>query len=439
MKKHFVLTGGIALSVALAVSGCGNDSNQTSGTGDARQQDSAKKEETYAPVTLKVFQNGAEITDEDFKLLFADPIKKKYPHITLEFTRPSNGVTLASLVAAREVPDLLLTPNSGIMALKQLDLLTDITPHVKSQNLNLARFNQVAIDAVKSDKGELYGIPYAMQFNALYYNKDIFDRFGKSYPKDGMTWDDAFELAKQLTQLDGGIQYRGLDPASSYVMSFPYSLAYVDGKTDKASINTEGWKKVFDLAKTILTIPGNAQPNAEPSAAASGNLFIKEKNVAMLASTNLIAQIGSAAETVNWDIAQYPSYKDKPNVSGKLDSHNLVVSKTTKHPEDALRVIETVTSDGTQLLSARKTARMSPLVSEEPKKQFGAEVPYLNGKNVAALFKGTVAPAPVYSIYENDGKKIGQQAFRDYLAGKFDLNTALRQAEEEINRVVSTK
>lgn len=436
MKKHFVLTSGIALSVALAISGCGNDSNQTND--DGRQQASTKKE-TYAPVTLKVFQNGAEITDEDFKLLFADPVKKKYPHITLEFIRPSNDITLASLLTAREVPDLLLTPNSGIMALKQLDLLTDITPHLKSQNLNLARFNQVAIDAVKSDKGELYGIPYAMQFNALYYNKDIFDRFGKSYPKDGMTWDDAFELAKQLTRLDGGIQYRGLDPASSYVMSFPYSLAYVDGKTDKASINNEGWKKVFDTAKTILAIPGNAQPKAEPSAAASGSLFIKDKNVAMLASTNLIAQIGSAAETVNWDIAQYPSYKDKPNVSGKLDSHNVVVSKTTKFPEEALRVIETVTSDEVQLLSARKTARMSPLVSEEPKKQFGAEVPYLNGKNVAALFKGTVAPAPVYSIYENDGKKIGQQAFRDYLDGKFDLNTTLRQAEEEINRIISTK
>lgn len=437
MKKHLVLTGGIALSVALAVSGCGNAADQAGS--DGKQQDLAKKEEAYAPVTLKVFQNGAEITDEDFKLLFADPVKKKYPHITLEFTRPGNSVTLASLVAAREVPDLLLTPNSGIMALKQLDLLTDITPQVKAQNLNLARFNQVAIDAVTSDKGELYGIPYAMQFNALYYNKDIFDRFGKGYPKDGMTWDEATELAKQLTQLDGGTQYRGLDPASSYVMSFPYSLAYVDGKTDKASINTEGWKHVFELAKTILTIPGNAQPKAEPSAAASGNLFIKEKNVAMLASTNLIAQIGGAAETVNWDIAQYPSYEDKPNVSGKLDSHNLIVSKTSKHPEDALRVIEAVTSDEVQLLSARKTARLSPLVSEEPKKQFGAEVPYLNGKNVAALFKGTVAPAPVYSIYENDGKKIGQQAFRDYLDGKFDLNTALRQAEEEINRVISTK
>ncbi|MEF3305007.1 ABC transporter substrate-binding protein [Paenibacillus sp. GYB003] len=383
--------------------------------------------------------NGAEISDEDFQLLFVQPVGAKYPNIRLELLRPGKDVTLDSLVAAREVPDLLLTPNSGIMELKQLDLLADIAPHVKSRNFNLARFQPVAIDAVKSDKGELYGIPYAMQFNALYYNKDIFDKFSKSYPKDGMTWDDAIELARQLTRLDGGVQYRGLDPASSYVMSFPYSLAYVDGKTDKASIDTDKWRRVFELAKTIVSIPGNAQPSPEPSAAASGNLFIKEKNVAMLASTNLMAQIGSAANTVNWDIAQYPSYKDLPNVSGKLDSHNLIVSKTAKHPEAVMKVIEVVTSDEVQLLSARKTARMSPLLGEEPKKQFGADVPYLQGKHVEALFKSTVSPSPVYSIYENDGKKIGQQAFRDYAADKVDLNTALREANENIDKAIAAK
>jgi multiple sugar transport system substrate-binding protein len=433
-----MLCGSIVLSFALVAAGCSGTSGATSPSGGDPQPQSGKTESSV-PVTLKVFQNGAEITDEDFQMMFSDPVKKKYPHISLEIVRPSKDVTLNSLLAARDVPDLLLTPNSGIMGLKQQDLLMDITPYVKSQSFNLARFNPVAIEAVKSEQGGLYGIPYAMQFNALYYNKDIFDKFGKSYPKDGMTWEDAIDLARQLTQQDGGVQYRGLDPASSYVMSFPYSLAYVDGKTDKASIDNEKWKQVFELTKSILTIPGNVQPNLEPSAAASGNLFIKEKNVAMLASTNLMAQIGSAADTVNWDIAQYPSYKDKPDISGKLDSHNIIVSKTTKFPEAAMNVIEVVTSDEVQLLSARKTARMSPLAGEEPKKQFGADVPYLKGKHVQALFKSAVSPSPAYSIYETDGKKIGQQAFRDYAADKVDLNTALRQADEEINKVIAGK
>jgi multiple sugar transport system substrate-binding protein len=287
-------------------------------------------------------------------------------------------------------------------------------------------------------KTVLWGLPYAMQFNALYYNKDIFNKFGKSIPKDGMTWDEAIELGQQLTRKDGDIQYRGLDPASSYVVSFPYSLTYVDGKTNKGSMDNEQWKKIFELTKRILTIPGNMQPAAEPSAAASGNLFIKEKNVAMLASTNLMAQIGSAANGVDWDIAQYPSFKEMPSISGKLDSHNLMISKTTKHQDETMKVLEVVTTDEVQLLSARKTARMSRLNNDEMKKQFGADVPYLKGKNVQAIFKNTVSPTPLYSIYETNGKKIGQQKFRDFLADKIDLNTTLRQADEEINKSIDS-
>jgi ABC-type glycerol-3-phosphate transport system substrate-binding protein len=60
------------------------------------------------------------------------------------------------------------------------DLMTDITPLVKQTATDL---NQVA-----SDDGWLVGIPFTQQFSALYYNKDIFDKFGVSYPKDGMTW-----------------------------------------------------------------------------------------------------------------------------------------------------------------------------------------------------------------------------------------------------------
>ncbi|MCZ8511646.1 extracellular solute-binding protein [Paenibacillus filicis] len=441
MKKRYITGMMVLLTTALAATGCENATTGGSGSnGNAGStaQPQASQTVSSAPVTLTVFQNGAEITDDDFKLLFADPVKKKYPNIDLKIVRQDANTTLDSLIASGNVPDLLLTPNSGIMGLKQQDLLYDMSSLVKKYNIDLSRFNSVAIDAVKSDKGELWGLPYALQFNALYYNKDIFNKFGISYPKDGMTWDDAIQLGQQLTRKDGDIQYRGLDPASSYVVSFPYSLTYVDGKTNKASMDNDQWRKVFDLTKRILTIPGNMQPSPEPSAAASGSLFIKDKNVAMLASTNLMAQMGSASNEVNWDIAQYPSFQDKPNISGKVDSHNIMIAKTSKHQDDAMKVIEVVTSDDVQLLSARKTARMSPLNNDEMKKQFGADVPYLKGKNVQALFKSTVSPTPIYSIYETDGKRIGQQKFRDFLADKIDMNTALRQADEEINKKIDS-
>jgi multiple sugar transport system substrate-binding protein len=98
-----------------------------------------------------------------------------------------------------------------------------------------------------------------------------------------------------------------------------------------------------------------------------------------------------------------------------------------------------VTSDEVQLTNVRKTARMSPLKTTEVQKQYGADLPYLKGKNLQAIFKSKIVSAPDYSPYEIDGKKLAQAAFRDFLAGKSDINTAIRLADEQINQMIASK
>ncbi|WP_374017918.1 extracellular solute-binding protein [Paenibacillus thiaminolyticus] len=58
--------------------------------------------------------------------------------------------------------------------------------------------------------GLLYGMPIEGTQKALYYNKAIFDKFGVDYPRDGMTWDEIQDLAKQVTAERDGVKYRGL-------------------------------------------------------------------------------------------------------------------------------------------------------------------------------------------------------------------------------------
>jgi multiple sugar transport system substrate-binding protein len=442
MFRKRLLTSILALSVVLTAAGCGGSASSSEPSKTADPGSAAKpsgKAVSNDPVSLLVYL-GADVSDEDFKLLFADPVKKKYPNITLTSVKPAKGTTINELIASGTIPDIITTPNADMLGYKQQDLLYDIAPLLKENKIDLNRFQQPTIDAVKSDKGEVWAVPYAMQFDTMYYNKDVFDKFGVPYPKDGMTWEDAIELGKKVTRKDGNVQYRGLDVVSSYLMSFPFALPYVDGKTNKSAMGSDKWKRVFELTKTIQTIPGNEPPKPEPGASTEAGYFIKDKNIGMLVSVNLMTQMGAAGEQgLNWDIAQYPSYKESPNVSGKVDSHNLAIAKTTKHKEDAIKVLEVVTSDEVQLMNVRKTARMSPLKTTEVQKQYGADLAYLKGKNLQAIFKSKIVAAPDYTPYEIDGKKIAQAVFRDYLAGKIDLNTALRQADEQINQMISTK
>jgi len=83
--------------------------------------------------------------------------------------------------------------------------LLDLTPFIKNDpDTNLPPFNidDYFPEVVKPFiyKGRYYGIPKDFTTLALYYNKDIFDKMGIKYPKEGWTWKDFKETAIKLTQ-----------------------------------------------------------------------------------------------------------------------------------------------------------------------------------------------------------------------------------------------
>ncbi|WP_248924420.1 hypothetical protein [Paenibacillus hamazuiensis] len=67
--------------------------------------------------------------------------------------------------------------------------------------------------------------------------------WGVPYPKDGMTWDEVYDLAKKMTRTDEAI--RGFSSFISAVLrDNQLSVPYIDAKADKMA-DSEQWKKIF--------------------------------------------------------------------------------------------------------------------------------------------------------------------------------------------------
>jgi multiple sugar transport system substrate-binding protein len=214
-------------------------------------------------------------------------------------------------------------------------------------------------------------------------------------------------------------------------------LTFVDARTGKATVNNESWRRIFELANQIWSIPGN---KPEKMNVGGHNPFVKDKNIGMIAAQNIFS-LGledATKEGMNWDLAQYPSYKEKPNVYGYVDTHILTITKSSKVKDQALQVIGTVTSEEIQTLMARKTGRVTTLKNQEIKQQLGADMPFLKGKNIPAVFKSKPAAAPAVSEYNLKARALVMTAFDEYMAGK-DINTTLREVDEKINRMVETE
>jgi multiple sugar transport system substrate-binding protein len=429
--KTFLFLSGIGV---LLLTGCSQTASEQGEPGEQPQPPPAKAE----PVTLQVASQGAStVLDEEFKNVVQSFLAKKYPHITLNYNPEGAGTSLDALMAAGTIPDLIVTFNGNLASNKEKELVSDMTSLFQASKIDLNRFEPGYITDVKnaSDKGEMYGLPINVNYHAMYYNKDIFDKFGAPYPTDGMSWEQLIELAKKVTRLEGGTQFRGLDPGSTVIwMSQPLSIAAIDPRTDKATVRNDNWNRVFKLAKSIYEIPGNGLITATPK-----DQFMKSKTLAVLLDLNILTPLSAAGKDgLNWDIAQYPSYTEKPNTYGNASVYVMVATKTGKHRDDAVKAIELITSEEVQLALSKK-GRLSPLKSDQVKQALGADNPDLKSKRLPSIFKSIPVAYPVASPYRGKAEGILVNKFREYVNGAIDENTALAQAEEEINKLVATE
>jgi multiple sugar transport system substrate-binding protein len=391
------------------------------------------------PVTLKVFIAVAGLTDENFNTLIAEPFKKKHPHITLQILRPGKGQNMIDLVTAGSIPDVFYSHLGGLTNFsRDLKVAADLRPLIKKFNMDLSRFDPDLIKQIESwgaEGGGLYSLPFTQNTFALWYNKNIFDKFGAPYPKDGMTWDDAIELARKVSRMESGVQYRGLDIYNNNNIrdsGTQLSLNVYDPKAGKAVIS-ERWKDVFQLAMKVYEIPGNRPAKLQPSGMLDP--FLKEQTLAMAPSfTNLMITAMQDAEKngLNWDVVQTPSWKELPNVSFWMDIHQFFISNTTKAPDQAFQLLQFAMSDEVQLASA-KSGKQTGLNNAEIRKQYATDLPYTKGKNIQGIFKSKSAKHEDYYDYNAYVYEAIDKGFKEVFAGTTDINSALRQAEEAAN------
>lgn len=384
------------------------------------------------PVTITFLSS---LADADFDLYFRNPMKQKYPHITIEVIKKGGGSQLSDILAAGTIPDLVLDDNTNLGTSAALGVFQDHAELVKRHQIDLNRIEPVVLEAIRNATadGVLYGLPYFIQVNGLYYNKAIFDRFGVPYPPDGMTWSDTIQLAKRVTR-DG---YKGLHYEKITRIAESMSPDYVDRQTNKATVNTDAWRDIFRIGQQILSIPGNMPPKLESGYRED---FFKAQNFAMLATINVLTAEKTALEGgFPLGVAQYPSLPGRANMYGYVSAGIVYVTKQSKHRDAAMLVLKEMVSDETQIAAARKLGRFTVLRSADVKNQLGKELPYLQNLDLTPLGKSMPAPGPAFSAYSAKARQIVQERYVDFMNQKYDLNTALRIAEEEINKMVAAE
>jgi multiple sugar transport system substrate-binding protein len=383
------------------------------------------------PVTLKLALSMNWLGPGEFETYIEGPVKKRYPHISFQvFDMAKPEFSLDKILAGGEIPDIVMTASPIMYRFLGFGLEDNIEPLIKKFHFDLSKLNPAAVESVKTASGfdYLIGLPWTMHFSALYYNKDIFDRFGVAYPKDGLTWEQTRELAVKLTRMENGVQYRGLEPDKATRLAGVLGYGFIDPVAEKATVNNDNWKRIFEFMKSVYDIPGNNQVS-------NMNHFSKEKVLAMYPTVNIIPNLKDSPD-LNWDMAQYPSFPERPGGGMQVDEWIFHITKQSKHKDQAFQVIQTVLSEEVQMEVA-KNARFPVYTGSAIESVFGTNLSYTRGKHLKAAFMSKPANALPVSKYDAFAEGYVTGRINEVIKGEKDINTILRETEEAINKHIA--
>jgi multiple sugar transport system substrate-binding protein len=441
-KKSWLGTAAMASLVLLAA--CGKEEG-TGGTGPSadgqKAPAGAKAAEPVDPnkqVELTVYSMLSG-NYEGFMASEGQYIQRKYPNFKFKFIAPGTGTSLKDVVTAKTPIDIIIsTPD--VQPIIDVGLDSDISDLVQKYNYDLNRFLPVTIDSMKHiTGGKLFGLPGRVSSYTLYYNKDLFDKFGVPYLNDKMTWDDIQETARRLTRVDGGVQYYGFAGDIIAMLDMNEKAPqYVDPKTQQATLSNDYWKRVFDrLVPLYSMVPNFAEPAKLTNLTTSRNMFSKEKSVAIVIGVN---DAGTRAVSekwdMNWDISPFPSFKSNPKEGPQPSVRYYLVSATSKFRDEAFAAITQFVSDDVQRELVKEGAT-PPLQNVGYVDLLASGVPELKGKNVKALIPPVYGEMNMKDQYYIAARAELINGFNKVIAGQKDVNTALREAEEAANKKIA--
>jgi len=381
------------------------------------------------PITLKFYtmQNSNYAQEGNFADEIGNVVKAKFPHITLQHV---HSPKYEDLIAANDIPDILLeTSSSAGVKIKQNGLAFDLAELIQTERFDLSRIHPALLDQLKASSGDgkLYGLPFTGSNFILFYNKDLFNKFGVPYPNDNMTWDDAYDLTKKLARMDGGIPYIGFALNSGLALKYSQlSLNAGAPKENKGAVLTDDWKRLFETYKRFYDIPNNSLIKVDefPKGQIAMTLHITEKLTAW----------PQQAPNLNWDVVAAPTFPNKPNTGFQPNVYSLFVTSQSKYKEQAFEVVASLLSDEVQTYLSKK-GYVTPLVNKDVQQVVGQNVAGLQGKNVRnAIYAHDYAEPPQardgHLIYVDIGG--GGKFFDDMIKNGEDVNTTLRKWNEDI-------
>ncbi|WP_163854525.1 ABC transporter substrate-binding protein [Paenibacillus elgii] len=277
-----------------------------------------------------------------------------------------------------EKPDVLMFQSPDMFEKWANDgKLYQLDDVIRQDKFDIENILPSVVEQIKAKgNGNIYGLTPSFYGQALFYNKDLFEKHGVPLPKNKMTWNEVLDLAKRFPK-DGQGDNRiyGYAQNASYAFGEKKQLAFqfmssigstgglsvVDPDKGAVTIQSDGWKEALLTTVEALksgAVYGGSDEKFDPNKPMSmeditrKDLFATGKVAMTVEGSYMINSLQRAKETlkdvtpVNWDIVTVPVDPKNPEVSNSVTLSGLfAVNASSSNPRAAWELVKYINSE----------------------------------------------------------------------------------------------
>jgi len=288
-------------------------------------------------------------------------------------------------------------------------------------------------------KGKLYGIPWIMSPNALFYNRTLFREAGLDTKRPPRNWDELRSYAKKLTKLDSNgipsqVGFADFLYSPNNFMMYSWQLGgdMLKPNTFEADFSSPQCVKALDWMKSFVDDEVGGVPNLQVFSAnfkgAAQDPFGQGKLAMRIDSPFRIPDLKKYFPNLDYGVASVP-YSKTPAV--EVIGNSLVIPKGSRHKEAAWRFIKFATSYSqvsaickvAGRIPARRSAARSPLFYSDSKTRVFVDIAE-TGRSI-----------PIVSGWQEASQALATQ-IEGALKGNISSQEALSNAAKTTNLVL---
>lgn len=299
---------------------------------------------TEKRTVVKFASWGTKSELEILKPILAD-FEKENPDIKVEFIHiPQNYFQKIHLLfASNMAPDVLFVNNLYLPIYANAGVLQDMGELVSMKK----QFFPEALEAL-TYKDTLYAVPRDVSNLVVYINKDIFIKYGVSFPNHYWTFNDLRVIAQKLTKDtngDGKTDIWGISFEEDPMFYLPYLMSEGGGilsdDLNNVIITKPESKKGLQFYTDLRNKYNVAPKKSESASATMAQLFLQGKLAMHLSGRWMTPKYRSDAK-FNWNVVSFPN-GDKGSIV-PMDASGWAISKSSEHKAEAIRLINYLSS-----------------------------------------------------------------------------------------------